>query len=519
MKQVRGAEMPMTRTTDYTLGDLLRRNAAVHGDGIAFRHELQAVTHRAHLQRAQQLAAGLQRLGIAPGERIAILSKNRVEYVELLGAAALLGAIVSAINWRLSPAEVLAVLENDTPRAIVVEDEFWPLLDLALARTGANLEPLTVGGRRDGFQCIDDLYVEQPAGDAPAAHAPVSADAPLLLVHTAWTDGRPKAATLSHANLIANAIQLQAAWQLGADDVYLGCLPLFHSTAISLTLAVQLAGGATVLTRQFDPEEAATLTQRHGATVLGEFAPMLDGLLNVGGDASVRLASLRHVCGLDSPETIRRFEAACPGAIFWAGFGQTEVAGLATLGRFRDAPGAAGFPLGLSAIAIEGEDGRLLPPGGTGEIVVRGPCTCLGYWQRPEDNARLLRSGWLHTGDSGRLDAHGRLWYAGRLAAKELIKTGGENVYPSEVEAAIREHSGIAEVAVIGVTDAQWGESIKAVCVARTGAPPPTPEEIADFVASRIARYKRPRFVVFVDVLPKKTDEAVDREAVRKLYG
>jgi long-chain acyl-CoA synthetase len=507
----------MTRTADYTVGDMLRRNAAVHGDGIAFRQNLQAVTHCAHLQRVQQLAAGLQRLGIAPGERIAILSKNRIEYAELLGAAALVGAIVSAINWRLSPAEVLAVVENDTPGAIVVEAEFWPLLDLVLARQPSELEPLTVGSRRDGFQCLDDLYVDPPAGAAPTE--PVSADAPLLLVHTAWTDGRPKAATLSHANLIANAVQLQAAWQLGADDVYLGCLPLFHSTAISLTLAVQLAGGSTVLTRQFEPEEAATLAQRHGATVLGEFAPMLDSLLNVGGDVPARLASLRHVCGLDSPETIRRFEAACSGATFWAGFGQTEVAGLATLGRFRDAPGAAGFPLGLSAIAIEGEDGRLLPPGETGEIVVRGPCTCLGYWQRPEDNARLLRGGWLHTGDSGRLDAQGRLWYVGRLAAKELIKTGGENVYPSEVEAVIREHPGIAEVAVIGVMDAQWGESIKAVCVARAGAPPLDQEEIADFVASRIARYKRPRFVVFIDALPKKADLGVDREAVRKLCG
>ncbi|MBT2326682.1 AMP-binding protein [Variovorax paradoxus] len=508
----------MSRATDYTLGDLLQRNATVHGDSIAFRQDAQAVTHRAHLERVQQLAAGLRRLGIAAGERIAILSKNRIEYVELFGAAALLGAIVSAINWRLSPAEVLAVLENDTPKAIVVEDEFWPLLDLALARNGVDLEPLTVGSRRDGFQCLDDLYADLSSCDDPSAQAPVSTDAPLLLVHTAWTDGRPKAAALSHANLIANAIQLQVAWQLGADDVHLGCLPLFHSTAISLTLAVQLAGGASVLTRQFDPEEAAALAQRHQATVLGEFAPMLDSLLGAGSDAPARLASLRHVCGLDSPETIRRFEATCPGAIFWAGYGQTEVAGLATLGRFRDAPGAAGFPLALSSIAIEGEDGRLLPLGETGEIIVRGPCTCLGYWERPEDNARLLRGGWLHTGDSGRLDTQGRLWYAGRLAIKELIKTGGENVYPSEVEAAIREHVGVAEVAVIGVADAQWGESIKAVCVAHPGASPPTQEEISDFVASRIARYKRPRFVVFVDALPKQPDGAVDRKAVRKLF-
>ncbi|CAN7742272.1 AMP-binding protein [Variovorax sp. LjRoot290] len=504
----------MERASDYTLGDILRRNATVHGDGIAFREQDGAVTHRAHWRRVQQLAAGLHRLGVAQGDRVAILSKNRIEYVELLGAAAQLGAIVSAINWRLSAAEVLAVLENDTPKTVLAEDEFWPLLDLSLARTGPDLEPITIGIRREGFQCLDDLYID----DGPLPSTPLSADAPLLLIHTAWTDGRPKAATISHANLISNAIQLQGAWKLGTDDVHLCCLPLFHSTAISLVLAVQLAGGGSVLTRQYEPQEAASLVERHRATVLGEFAPMLDGLLSACDGVPSRLRSLRHVCGLDSPETIRRFEAACPDATFWAGYGQTEVSGLATLGRFRDAPGAAGFPLALCAIGIEGDDGRLVPDGEAGEIVVRGPSACLGYWQRPEDNARLLRGGWLHTGDSGRIDANGRLWYTGRLAAKELIKTGGENVYPSEVEAVIRQHAGIAEVAVIGVPDAQWGESIKAICVpART--PPPAQEEVADFVASRIARYKRPRFVVFADSLPKKPDGSADREQIRKLHG
>lgn len=497
----------------YTLGDLLQRNAAVHGDGIAFRLDGQAVTHRGHLQRAQQLAAGLQRLGLAAGERVAILSKNRIEVAELFGAAALLGAVVSAINWRLSAAEVLAVLDNDTPCLLLVEDAFWPLLDLALARPGHGLEPIAVGHRREGFQCLDDVYADATT----AVLRPVPADALLLLLHTAWTDGRPKAATLSHTNLIANAIQLQAAWQLGADDVYLACLPLFHSTAISLMLAVQMAGGTSVMTRQFDPQEALDLAQRHSATVLGEFAPMLQGLLQAADDAPARLASLRHVCGLDGPETIGRFEAACPGATFWAGYGQTEVAGLVTLGRWRDAPGAAGHALALSAIAIEDANGELLPTGASGEIVVRGPATSLGYWNRPEDNAQLLRGGWLHTGDNGHLDAAGRLWYEGRLAAKALIKTGGENVYPAEVEAVLREHPGIAEAVVMGVADAQWGESIKAVCVPH-GAPP-SAKDIADFVAGRIARYKQPRFVVFAARLPKTADGSVDRAAVQEKYG
>jgi acyl-CoA synthetase (AMP-forming)/AMP-acid ligase II len=500
---------------DFTLVDMLRRNADVHGDRVAFRQDGHTITHSAHWQRVQCLAAGLQQLGLAPGERVAILSKNRTEFMELLGATALCGAIMSAINWRLSAIEVQAVLAHDAPTLLVLEDELASLLD-ALSEASQQSRPklLTVGDRRTGTGSLEDFYL----ADVPPVMVPMASATPLLLVHTAWTEGAPKAAVLSHANVLANAAQLQTAWALGVNDVHLCCLPLFHSTAISLTLAVQLAGGDSVLTRQFDPVEVVELTERHQVTVFGEFAPMLDGILTASAHEPSQLDSLRHVCGLDTPATILRFEATCPRATFWAGYGQSEVSGLATLGRFRDAPGAAGFPMSLCTLGIEAADGSLSPVGTTGEIVVRGPAVCLGYWQRPDATAQLLRGGWLHTGDTGRLDEHGRLWYTGRLAIKQLIKTGGENVYPSEVEAVIAQHPDIAEVVVFGVPDAQWGESIKAVCVSRRTSTP-LPEEIIDFVASRIARYKRPRFVVFVPALVKLPDGSPDRVQLAKLHA
>ena len=489
------------------------RNARTRGDAIAFHFE-KAVSHSEHLRRVERLAAGLQRAGIVRGDRIAILSKNRIEYVELIGAAAHLGAIVSAINWRLSATEVCAVLDCDEPKLAFVEEEFWPLLDPVLERTGAGPEPVTLGHRRDGFRCIEGLYL---AGSAPSM-VRVSADEPVLLIHTAWTDGRPKAAMLSQGNLIANAMQLQSAWGLSSDDVHLCCLPLFHSTAISLTMATQLAGGSSVVMPKYDVDQAVELIDRHKVSLFAEFAPMLDGLLSACAPQSERLASIRHVCGLDSPETIRRFEAVCPHATFWAGYGQTEVCGLVSVGAFRDAPGAAGFPLPLCAIDIVGDNGLPAAPGEIGEIVVRGPSVFLGYWRRPADNKRAFRDGWLHTGDSGSFDEHGRLWYRGRLAAKELIKTGGENVYPAEVEAVLRQHPALVDAAVIGVPDARWGEAVKAVCALASGVTP-SESEVIDFVARRIARYKRPRFVVFVPALPKKSDGTNDRESIRRLYG
>jgi acyl-CoA synthetase (AMP-forming)/AMP-acid ligase II len=498
----------------YTLTDLMVRNARTCGDAIAFHFGGKAVSHREHLLRAEQLAAGLRRAGIVRGDRVAILSKNRIEYVELISAAAQLGAIVSAVNWRLSATEVSAVLDGDEPKIVFVEEEFWPLLDPVLERAGAGPEPASIGHRRDGFRCIEDLYLTVSA--PPMVR--VGADEPVLLIHTAWTDGRPKAAMLSHANLIANAMQLQSAWQLGSDDVHLCCLPLFHSTAISLTIATQLAGGSSVVMPKYDVDEAVEVIDRHKVTLFAEFAPMLDGLLSACDPQPERLASIRHVCGLDSPETIRRFEAACPRATFWAGYGQTEVAGLVSLGAFRDAPGATGFPLPLCAIEVVGDNGLPAASGKVGEIIVRGPSVFLGYWRRPADNKQVFRDGWLRTGDSGSFDERGRLWYRGRLAAKELIKTGGENVYPAEVEAVLRQHPALVDAAVIGVPDARWGEAVKAVCAPANGMTP-SESEVIDFVGRRIARYKRPRFVVFVSALPKKSDGTNDRENIRRLYG
>ena len=498
---------------DYTLTDLLARNARIRGDQVAFRGSV-PVTHREHLARVEQLAAGLHRAGIAHGDRIAILSRNRTEYVELIGAAARLGAVVSVVNWRLSAAEVAMVLDGDAPKIALLEAEFWPLLEPVLDRTDLDLEPVVIGSdRRDGFRSIDDLYIV----DSPPPLDAVRSDDPLLLVHTAWIDGRPRAAMLSHRNLIAGAIQLQGAWGLDVRDVHLCCLPLFHTTALLLTLATQLAGGCSVVMPKYDADDAVALIQRHRVTLFAEFAPMLEGLISACVDPA-QLASVRHVCGLDTPETIGRFEDQCPDARFWSGYGQTEAGGLVSIGPSRDAAGAVGFPLPLCAIDIVGEDDSSLPIGETGEIVVRGPSVFLGYRGRARETARTLRGGWLHTGDMGRFDADGRLWYSGRLAVKELIKTGGENVYPSEVEAVLRQHPALLDAAVFGVADPQWGEAVKAVCVPVADVVP-TADELIAFVGSRLARYKRPRIVVFVQALPKRSDGDHDRAQLRELYG
>ena len=216
-------------------------------------------------------------------------------------------------------------------------------------------------------------------------------------------------------------------------------------------------------------------------------------------------------------ETIRRLEKET-GARFWSSYGQTETSGLVSIARYSERPGSAGRPGFVADVGIMDESGRQLGPGTPGEIVVRGPLVFRGYWKMDKDNAYTFRGGWHHTGDMGHFDEDGYLWYSGRLPEKELIKPGGENVYPTEVEESILTHPSIKEVSVIGVRDARWGEAIKAVCVLRSSASL-APSELIEFVGSRIARFKKPQYVVFVPELPKRDDGSIDRAKVKVCYG
>jgi acyl-CoA synthetase (AMP-forming)/AMP-acid ligase II len=338
------------------------------------------------------------------------------------------------------------------------------------------------------------------------------------MFYTAAVGGRPRGALLSHAGIMANSAQLMSSWSLTPDDVNLGILPLHHLAGLCILAAAQHAGGATVVLPKFDAAAALAAIRDERATLLAEFPPILSTLLDAAEGRASDLASLRVVTGLDSPDTIVRFERLCPQASFWSVFGQSETSGFVTLGPFRDRPGAAGRPSFLNTVAVLDEMDNPVAAGEIGEIAVRGPAVFLGYWNCESDTAFAFRNGWHHTGDLGAFDAEGYLWYKGRSPAKELIKPGGENVYPAEVEAAIAAHPAIAAVVVLGVPDAQWGEAIKAVCMLHAGQRA-TAQEVIDFVGERIARYKRPKYVEFVASLPRTAAGAIDRAKVKAEHG
>ena len=497
----------------FTLYDAINRNARLYGTKTAFLFDGQRVTHANYAERTARLAAGLVAAGVCLGDRVAILAPNSLEYLDLFGAAACLGAIVVPINWRLSAEEVAYVIEDVAPKVLIAADEFKALVP---QEGMAGTLRYSLGAALAPWQSVSELYLER---DTPMADLPdVADDSGFVIIHTAAVGGRPRGALLSHRGLIAASLQTQLAWHLTAADVNLGVLPLFHVAAIGFLLATQQAGGATLLMTRFDPPSLVKHIDEDGGSLIGTFPPMLGALLDAAAAQGSALARLRVVSGIDVPETIARLRTTCPQATFWSAYGQTETSGSVSLAPFDERPGSAGRPTALNTVAVVDELDRPLPTGATGEIVVRGPMVFQGYWRCEADNAFTLRNGWHHTGDMGRIDAEGYLWYSGRSPAKELIKPGGENVYPAEVERAILEHPALAQVVVLGVPDVQWGEAVKAVCVLKAGCTL-SAEELIEFVGGRIARYKKPKHVVFVPALPLGGADSIDRAAVKAAHG
>jgi len=500
---------------DFTLFDVVQRNARLYPKRVGFVFGDERVTHAGYLARVERLATGLARSGLRANERIAMLSANNLEFVDLYGAVARLGAMLVPINTRLSADEICYVVGDAAPKVVIADAGMQPVLH-------ERRKELPTVARWYGIESAAAPFVpyaELLQGDGAGLPEPqTDADADFVMIYTAAVGGRPRGALLSQAGLLANNVQLLHAWSLTPDDVNLGVLPLFHVAGLAVMLAAQHAGGATVVVPKFDAATALAQIRRERATLLAEFPPILGKLLDAAEGRAGDLSSLRGVTGLDSVDTIERFERQCPHGCFWTGFGQSETSGFVTMGRFRDRPGAAGKPGVLNTVAILDAADRPLGIGEVGEIAVRGPAVFNGYWNCRSETDFTFRNGWHHTGDNGAFDADGYLWYKGRSPAKELIKPGGENVYPSEVEAVIAAHPAIAEVVVLGVPDAQWGEAVKAVCTLRPGQTA-SAEEIIDFVAARIARYKRPKHVEFVAALPRSVAGTLDRARIKAEHG
>ena len=500
---------------DFTVYDLLLRGASLHRDAPALIQGAQQWSFRQLLERADRLAAGLAGLGLAKGDRVCILAQNDVGYVDLYGACARQGLIAYPINWRLTAQEVERVLERAAPVMMVADASTLPVVGewQRTKRAIAHWYQLGEAPPAPGFTALSSLYRDS----APPPAADVAGDDPFAVISTAAVDVIPRGAVLTHANVVTASLVLIQSLGFTAVDRYLLALPLFHITALGNLVAHLHAGGASVLVARYDAEEAVRLIDAHRITHVSDFPPVLVNLLDAAQKLASKLPSLKHVSGLDAPPTIQRLHDETQ-AQFWTGFGQSETTGFVSIQRVRDRPGAAGRPLPVCRVRLVDEYDRDVPTGTPGEIVVRGPVVFQGYFGQPDVTGYTLRNGWHHTGDVGRFDDEGWLYYVRRKPEKELIKPGGENVYPAEVESVIVQMDGVAAACVYGIPDVKWGEAIKAVVEVRP-ADRYTAQQVIDFVGSKIARFKRPHAVAFTDALPRTADGAVDREAVKTRWG
>ena len=498
----------------FTVYDMIARGAFVYGDAPAVIQGERQLSFREFQRQVDALAGGLLALGIGKGDRVCILAQNDAAYLHLYGACARQGIVAYPINWRLTAQEVERVVERAAPKMMVVDASTlpavagWPEQKKSVAhwyQFGEAPGP--------GFRPVAALYRD---GAAPPL-ADVSSDDPFAVISTAAVDVVPRGAVLTHANVVTANLTAIACIGYTAVDRYLLALPLFHITALGGALAHMHAGGAVVVVSRFDAEEAVRLIDRHRVTHVSDFPPVLTTLLDAAEKLGSRLPSLKHVSGLDALPTIQRLHAQT-GAQFWTGFGQSETSGFVTLQRVSEKAGAAGKPVPLCRVAVVDDYDREVGVGTPGEIVVRGPLVFQGYFGQPEVTAYTFRNGWHHTGDVGRFDGDGYLHYVKRKPEKELIKPGGENVYPAEVETVIVQMDGVSAACVYGVPDVKWGEAIKAVVEVKA-AGRYTAQQVSDFVASKIARFKRPHAVVFTDALPRTAEGAVDREAVKVKWG
>ncbi|MFG2730532.1 class I adenylate-forming enzyme family protein [Streptomyces canus] len=474
------------------------RRAESSPDGPAVCDGRQSLTNAQLRTRVRGAARHLQDLGIGSGDVVALKLRNRVEFVVVLFAAWRLGATVTPVNPSLTDVEVARQLHDSGARLLVVEN----------GATAAGVVTLAV----------DDLYGEA-VGPGPTPQ--LESSGPALLIYTSGTTGVPKGVMLEHANIDAMAAMGCQALEVGPADRCLLILPLFHVNAIVVSILMPLlAGASVVITDRFDPKTFFDIVEQERPTYFSAVPTIYSMLAALPADVRPDTSSLRYGCCGAAPasaELLTRFEARY-GFPLIEGYGLSEGTCFSTVNPVAGPrrAGSVGLPLPGQELRIVDEWGIELAPGMDGEVIVRGPNVMRGYLGRPEETAKTIVDGWLHTGDVGHLDADGYLILVGR--SKDMIIRGGENIYPKEIEDVLTADPFVLEAAVIGVPDDKWGEVVVAYVQPRPGVTV-DPAALAALAAQHLSGYKRPTSFFVVDAIPKNAVGKIDKPSLRAAHA
>lgn len=509
-----------------TLVSVLDRTMRQHGNKTAIVEDEGSFTWAEFGDRVARGAGMLQKLGIGQGDRFGVLSNNSFRYTELLYAGYWMGAIPVPINSRLAPPEVRYILDDADCKILFIEDQHATMIESSDVSPWASSAVLITTDQ--SVSSGPDYESLLAAAEAVESHQSAEDDLALLL-YTGGTTGRSKGVRLSHQNIVSNGMQVALTMKATSSDVYLHIAPMFHAADL-LATAFVIVGGAHSHLASFTPNGVLNAFDRHGVTVTMMAPTMIIMLLQDGDFENHNYSSLRHMMYGSSPmaaewtqKTIERFQ----GCGLQQGYGLTETSPILTTldPPEHQAAVSSGDATILRSIgrAVSGvdllimnDDGEEMPLGGVGELVVRGPNIAMGYLNRPEETEKAFHDGWFHTGDVGRIDEYGYVFLMDRK--KDMVITGGENVYTSEVEAVLYQHPDVNEAAVIGVPDDKYGEALFAVIVPAPGKML-TVEAILEHCQGKIGRYKIPRQMDFVSEMPKSAMGKILKSELRTMYG
>jgi len=491
------------------------KRACITPERVALTGETRTLTYKEMAEEVNRLARTLALdYAVRQGDRIAILARNRIEYFTLFFAIAKIGAIAVPLNNRLTAPELEFQLRDSPPKMLIADREFYDLgRQIAESVSVPFLVPMDP---QESQPSIFDRMLEHPgtAYEVPE----VNGSLPFLIIYTSGTTGRPKGAVLTQENMFWNAVNNNLALDITSADKILTILPLFHIGGIGLfAMPGLLAGAEVIVPSRFVPEQTLQLIEQKGVTICMGVPTIFDALRKSPAFDTTDLSSLRwfYSGGAPCPHELIRFyhERGLP---LGQGFGMSETSPtvfMLSKEDYRERVGSIGKPVMFCDVRIVDEEGRDVPRGEVGELWVKGPNVFKEYWNLPEETAKSQADGWFRTGDLAKMDEDGFVYIAGRK--KEMIISGGENVYPLEVEQALYAHPSVAEAAVWGIPDEKWGEVPVAAVAFRPGMSA-SEEELAAHCLSRLAKYKVPKRFIIMESLPKNATGKIDKVTLKK---
>ena len=505
-----------------TLGDMINDNAQRYADKTAFIFENRDYTFKQVNQRVNRLINALAELGVGKGDRVGILAHNCSHYFEVF-ALAKAGRVCVPLNCRSVGKELAYLINNSGINVLILESEFVEVVDSIRHELDAVRSFICLDAEVEEMLNYEELISRFPP-DEPRAD--VEADDPCVLFYTSGTTGRPNGAIHTHKSILAEAELPHR--NLSSGDVVLCVMPFFHVGGSAAHLIPAFAAGATmVIHKKFDESLVLEAIEKQEVTYVFLVPTMIIRLLEHPDLGQFDLSSLHTVAYTGAPmpfEALRRGIGHF-GEVFTQELGQTETLNMAVLKRENHKLEgtakeikrleSAGRPLGEGEIRIVDDQGHDVPVGEAGEIIVRSDRMMTGYWKMPQETAKTIKDGWLHTGDVGKMDEDGYIYLVDRK--KDMIISGGENIYSREVEDVLYMHPAVLEAAVVGVPDEKWGESVKALVVLKQGATT-SEQEIVDFCKEHLASYKKPRSVEFRDNLPKTGSGKIRKSEIREPY-